>query len=627
MSLIIELKNIGGLRGEHSFSFKKALNILSSPNASGKSSLLKALFLIMANENIPPNILKDILTERELEGFVRMSFNNQEFEVQLQQRKDSVDISFHNVDDSVFSPQTLHLGFLQRNTDIYDGIYYNEPLTIKNWFSNMTEVHKYRLFMEISQRIYNDFKEKTQSLGKDFKDEITERKSQVQDIKTEIKKIDNEIKSIESSPSYKKYITTHVKEETQLKNLTKRIKEFQSTLSKIEDEKTELNIQLEQKNDLISKKKQVLEDFEKERPLIEEKLYNITLQIDEIKTKINNLEVDKDYISNDLDKNQNLLNDYKQLEDREDCPCCHQKLNRKLIKDLIEELKKRTEDLKGKKDVLNKEIRYCEVEKQDLEKEHDKLKEKTLIDEAGIKKEIEVLNSTIINIKKKINKNSEKIEEFEAKIDENYKNQANITKKLESKEKDPKIQELHKKREIKSSKERLANKFQREIDEFEKSQVELKITGKKSKIAEIIKDRYVSIVQQLLSELSDRINEKLEGSFELLQLAELEKITISSDGDYKIDIQRKNKVYTTLSKMSGAERELIVLIIFFIVQRTVLPQLPIFLIDEVTSDMDDTRFNDILEYISKEIDYVIVARPSPFEGKKQLIKNEQIISK
>ena len=65
----------------------------------------------------------------------------------------------------------------------------------------------------------------------------------------------------------------------------------------------------------------------------------------------------------------------------------------------------------------------------------------------------------------------------------------------------------------------------------------LKNFKNKSAIAEVIKNHYVSIVQELLSDLTEKINKKIEESFGLLKLAELEKITISTDGDYKIDIQ------------------------------------------------------------------------------------------
>ena len=41
---ILHLENIGGLKGDNSFKFKKgSLNIVEAPNSSGKTSIVKAL--------------------------------------------------------------------------------------------------------------------------------------------------------------------------------------------------------------------------------------------------------------------------------------------------------------------------------------------------------------------------------------------------------------------------------------------------------------------------------------------------------------------------------------------------------------------------------------------------------
>lgn len=626
MSLKVDLKNIGGLQGEHSFTFKKNLNILSSPNATGKSSLLKGIYLLMVNENIPSELLNDILTERELEGYVRVNYNDKQYEVQLQRKKNSIEISYFNVSKEIFPSQTLHLGLLIRNSELYEGISNDDPLIIKNWFSNMTEVHKFELFFEISQRIYNDFKEKIRRLDKDVQNDILDRKSQIKNLDNEINEFNNQIEQDRQSPPYQKYLSDHNKEERELENLSKKIDNLENKISKKKRKKIEANNQSEKEIKNLKEKKQILEDFRKERPIIKARLKTITLKVDNIKTKINNILEELDNIEDDLKKTKNLYKDYKQLENREECPLCHQKLNREIIKNFVDELNKRIDNLKIKKENLDKNKRYLELEKRDLDKEYDKLKKRILLNEAKIKTEIENLKLVVSNKNEEIENLNNKIGVLEEELNNNQLAKENLLKKLNSEADNKFIRELNKKREELSSKKRLKIKYQREIDEFERSQVELKNFIKKSELAEIIKDHYVSKVHELLLELTDKINQRLEESFELLRLAELEKITISTDGNYKIDIQRKNKVYTTLSKMSGAEKELIILIIFFIVQRTIIPNLPIFLIDEVTSDMDDTRFKDVLGYISKEVEKVIVARHIPFDGKKQTIKNEQIIS-
>ena len=123
----------------------------------------------------------------------------------------------------------------------------------------------------------------------------------------------------------------------------------------------------------------------------------------------------------------------------------------------------------------------------------------------------------------------------------------------------------------------------------------------------------------------ETINKELKQSFELLELAKLKKIElIEKNGSYTLEIQRDNNVYTTLEKLSGSEKALITLIISWIVGRMVLPELPIFLVDEVTTEMDDTRFKDILNYMAENIKYLIVARHKPYPGKKEMLHEKHI---
>ena len=96
---------------------------------------------------------------------------------------------------------------------------------------------------------------------------------------------------------------------------------------------------------------------------------------------------------------------------------------------------------------------------------------------------------------------------------------------------------------------------------------------------EKIHEYFSEKVRHLTNETLDQITKTLLNSFELLQLAKLKKIEISDkNGVYKIDIQRENNVYTTLEKLSGAEKSLISLIFTWIVKQMVLPDKPIFLI-------------------------------------------------
>ena len=60
----IEGENIGGLRGPFKFTLQNGLSMLHAPNGSGKSSLLRAFHLAIANKNISQEDLNNYLTEK-----------------------------------------------------------------------------------------------------------------------------------------------------------------------------------------------------------------------------------------------------------------------------------------------------------------------------------------------------------------------------------------------------------------------------------------------------------------------------------------------------------------------------------------------------------------------------------
>ena len=48
----LKVSNIGGLRGEHTYTFDEGLNIINAPNATGKSSAINSLRLALGGGKI-----------------------------------------------------------------------------------------------------------------------------------------------------------------------------------------------------------------------------------------------------------------------------------------------------------------------------------------------------------------------------------------------------------------------------------------------------------------------------------------------------------------------------------------------------------------------------------------------
>jgi DNA repair exonuclease SbcCD ATPase subunit len=72
MVIVLELENICGFAGKHRFEFREGLNEVVAPNASGKTSLVKALLAMYAPDAVSP---EDLLNLDADEGCIRLEID------------------------------------------------------------------------------------------------------------------------------------------------------------------------------------------------------------------------------------------------------------------------------------------------------------------------------------------------------------------------------------------------------------------------------------------------------------------------------------------------------------------------------------------------------------------------
>ena len=76
MKLVV--KNIGGLVGEHSFEFREGVNEVLAPNATGKTSLIRAMLALLSPQD--PNVRPDILLNRDADdGYIKLVVDGEEY--------------------------------------------------------------------------------------------------------------------------------------------------------------------------------------------------------------------------------------------------------------------------------------------------------------------------------------------------------------------------------------------------------------------------------------------------------------------------------------------------------------------------------------------------------------------
>lgn len=621
----IEGENIGGLRGPFKFTLKNGLSMLHAPNGSGKSSLLRAFHLAIANKNISQEDLNNYLTEKEINGFVKVFIDENEFEVQIQRKGEKVIITYSNVDDDIFKFPSEELSFIRAKSDLYHGIINNDDTFISSWFYKVTEAHKYELFLEISTNILTDYKTTRDDLKKKVSKDVSRNREEINKLQKEAEEISEKIESLLDSEEYKLSMKEHSEKKDKIDKLRDLIKNLTNRKTKLSDE--------------IFKEEEVIQKLKRELEKIKKKIDNYDANLPIMQEKLRKNEKRRDKLEEDLDKTkdqrltaqQNLtsirneLKENEELINRETCPKCHQKLDPVFYKDMVAKGRAELKKLESQVKSLKAKEREISLETNEIE---DELRELTNF----LKINRESLNKDRINKEKDVKKKSESLPDKK-----NRRKQ--LTDEIELKNKEllaiqevlaeeiPLQNDIFKLQGELNGKNKLINKNEEEIEMSSEYQLRyLKAEGH-VKRAEAIHKCYSERFQHLTFETFKQINDALMASFDLLKLAKLKKIVFDKkENKLFLDIQRANNVYTTLEKLSGAEKSLITLIITWVVKQMVIPDEPLFLIDEVTTEMDDTRFQDILNYISNKTDYVIVARHKPYKGKQENLAQSHIIS-
>lgn len=87
MVIVLELENICGFFGRHKFEFREGLNEVIAPNASGKTSLIKALLSMYAPETIPAEELLNLDSD---EGYIKLEIDGDTYIRKFRREKDKV---------------------------------------------------------------------------------------------------------------------------------------------------------------------------------------------------------------------------------------------------------------------------------------------------------------------------------------------------------------------------------------------------------------------------------------------------------------------------------------------------------------------------------------------------------
>ncbi|MFW9878367.1 MAG: AAA family ATPase [Candidatus Thorarchaeota archaeon] len=399
MSLKVEVQNISGLKGTHNFDFQKGLNIISAPNAQGKTSLLKAIYLIIANENITGEELNNFLTENEITGYVKLEYEKRKMEVVISKNtKGDIEIKKLKVDTQVFPEISSYLSYLRESSKLYQAITSADDVLIQNWYNDMTQVNKFHVAFMTIQDVFHFFENKVDDLEERQDEDVEPIQKLIFEKENALIELNKEKEEISKDPKF-------ISDEKKTKELNKEIANLEKNLKPLKSNEKTITLDLDNSSlDLETIEKEIKELIELKKNLKntrttltteKESLEHLFFEKDE---QFNNLLAKKIEIDELKDEYIRKLNEKEPLKDRSICPLCENKIDKNKMNAYLRELNSKINEaleesisqdrkIKNMKNELNdikQRIKDIKKEIQDMPKQIDidianKKKEKTKI--------------------------------------------------------------------------------------------------------------------------------------------------------------------------------------------------------------------------------------------------------
>lgn len=589
-NLNLSVENISGLYGTRRFEFKPGLNLVTAPNAAGKSSLIHALQALVLDERDLTS--RDyFLHTFESMGRVELTMEGREYVRRLKARDGGL-----SVGGEALHPEGKKVNLFciaSEDNELIDRVKTGKAL--RSTLLDFSD-HKY---YELLGDFFDQQRLRSESQLKQYRDKQAELElltGQLRRIEAELEQLEKERKTVEEVP-----LEIVVKTEEERRRLAKAQRELSDIISEItatEGDISRIKNRLEGLKNQELRLQQRVGEFESQHPDIEDELASIDRELESYKDQLNRLKSEMDGVQARLqDTSHNWTRHVKYGLD--ECFACGKPIKAEEIRDRQRKLEQRSSELGNEINSLQWRMEGRNRERTQLQQEWTQVRSE--------------IRAELNNARRAIDVQEDALKKLEAKLDSILPRR-------------PELSELVKQLEAtfdKETREKLEKR--RQLDE----NIARGDQDRKTKVASIeqIGDIRTQILQfqgeisfyrqlkHLVSEkaeevkrsVRDMFNERIAEVYRLLEFdKDFERIYLDDAFQMKIirrfGGQRKPDNVNTLSR---GEKETVALVLMLAGREAYLPDFPLFIADETTF-YDSTRFRRIVEYVSKRAPYTII---------------------
>ncbi|MHA1844230.1 MAG: hypothetical protein ACTSWE_08215 [Promethearchaeota archaeon] len=595
---------------------------MASPNATGKSSFIKALRLLTFSGD--EFVLESLLNSSSLNGSITLK-SKEIYHVSLKRFENKVLVD-SNSKFLLRDPRIGEIAFLTNDNPFMQNIEKGINIDIINsWLSEITDLQYYKKAFSINSKIGSEYQRELEKILSEVKIKESSLNILIEDYKKEKKELETRLANLRAKSSsnvdLKEYREKHTKIAREIESLKNKIK---NNSSRLDQAKYDIRLTKDEIHELSKALNETINQFE-----------NAEIEIKRKESTISKLEIEIDKKEELLFNRRDELNRFRTIKteiersldkDESKCSFCNSKIDKGSLKEYLKEIQSKIKKLANEIDGISSELNRLALEKraifdeiQSFRTSLPKKKRQLEIRLRDSENQLSRLESIIRTYPEKLLEDRKILQDKEVEYNKIQQILVDLTSTDDSSKKTQneliiKIDELAKKIsdiELQLYKMKFSNQRITSLNRL--------LDGVRQ-ISNFIQDKIIFIQDKLI----DRINERISECFNDLHFLDFSSIYLTDE--LTLEIKRKPGITTPFSELSTMERTLIGIIIAFSVLKAFYPDFPIFAIDDPLNAADDLRFQRLVKYLSTKIPLLVVTRNiAKDDSELKLLTQENIL--
>ena len=605
--LKLEVENVGIFSERDRYQFRKGLNEVKAPNANGKTSLINSLKLFTMDDSDLKNkgYLMNLYTAAH--DKIEISLKNNNIDWYRRFRKTGSNLYSFDDEGAIENGEKIRaICFVTPDNELINMIQQGKP--IREFIEKISDSKFYDLSINTIKRFKKDFLKQHEK----YRESLIQLEFTRKRLEESIEEKENFEKELEELPEIdetealkdKSMIDSYNEKLTEKRDIDKELRENKGIFDSLED-------QIKNLTDTIRRKQNLVDGLKQEYPLLENELKKIAVEIENVNDEKREIDNEKRKIEAAINSaNDNWVKIKKHgelISGGIKCFACGQNVS-------LRNLEKWQRDLELASDDLGEKLIQKEREVEDLLRQKSKFERaqrQSSIAETELNTATDSLQRRERDKKNKVNLINN-LEEVQSNIEKEIKeffelSTTNTFKMWQEREKlIDRIERL---------KQKVIND-KKEIKKIEENTKDVDILLKRINfIDEIVK--YLEVrKEQLLINVNNTFKQKINEIFNRLQFKDFKDVELKDDGRITVTRTKEGKIIEKFpfEALSTSERISLAIIFLMAAKQEFIPDFPFFVIDELITSYDPSRFEIIKEYIKNIAEFVIITEFSEMEN-------------